>query len=147
MKLSERVGPHLPYLRRFARALTGSQKSGDAYVAALLESIVSDPSMVKESHNLRVDLYHGLCAMWGSLSVNERPDNGQPAWEATIQGRLINISGRARQVYLLRAVEGFEFEDIAQIQGRGAAAGSFIGGISFRKLLILLGDDKTRRKW
>jgi CheY-like chemotaxis protein/DNA-directed RNA polymerase specialized sigma24 family protein len=117
MKLSERVGPHLPYLRRFARALTGSQKSGDAYVAALLESIVADPSIVTESRNMRVTLYHGLCAMWSSLAINERPDHAQPAWEATVQGRLVNMSGRARQVYLLSAIEGFEFEDIAAIQG------------------------------
>ncbi len=117
MKLSERIGPHLPYLRRFARALTGSQKSGDTYVAALLEGIVADPSMVKDARNIRVALYHGLCSMWGSLAINEWPDNGQPVWEATIQGRLVNISGRARQVYLLNAIEGFEFEDIAEIQG------------------------------
>lgn len=116
MKLSERVAPHLPYLRRFARALTGSQKSGDAYVAALLEGIIADPSIVKNSQDARITLYHGLCAMWSSLAVNEQPDNGQPAWETTVQGRLVKISGRARQVYLLRAVEGFEFEDIAAIQ-------------------------------
>jgi CheY-like chemotaxis protein len=117
MKLSERIGPHIPYLRRFARALTGSQKSGDAYVAALLESIVADPAIVKEAPDMRIVLYRGLCAMWGSLTINERPDHAQPAWEATVQGRLVNISGRARQVYLLSAIEGFEFNDIAAIQG------------------------------
>ena len=38
------VAPHLPYLRRFARALTGTQASGDTYVAAVLESLIADPS-------------------------------------------------------------------------------------------------------
>ena len=117
MKLSERVGPHLPYLRRFARALTGSQKSGDAYVAALLEGIIADPSIIRDAPDTRVTLYHGLCSMWGSLAINEKADNAQPGWEATVQGRLGNISGRARQVYLLSAIEGFAFEDIAEIQG------------------------------
>ncbi|MGJ0451608.1 MAG: hypothetical protein ACR65T_00015 [Methylocystis sp.] len=32
MNLSREIEVHLPYLRRFARALCGSQKSGDAYV-------------------------------------------------------------------------------------------------------------------
>ena len=34
------LGPQLPYLRRYARALSGSQKSGDAYVRAVLETLV-----------------------------------------------------------------------------------------------------------
>ncbi|MFN7024976.1 MAG: response regulator, partial [Pseudorhizobium sp.] len=33
MSLTTRVASHLPYLRRYARAVTGSQTSGDAYVA------------------------------------------------------------------------------------------------------------------
>lgn len=117
MKLSEKIGPHLPYLRRFARALTGSQQSGDAYVAALLEGIVADPSMIKDAGNSRIALYHGLCAMWSSLAVNERAEGSQPAWEATVQGRLASMSGRARQVYLLSAIEGFQPDEIAEIQG------------------------------
>jgi len=37
MPMSKAVAPHLPYLRRFARALAGTQAAGDAYVAATLE--------------------------------------------------------------------------------------------------------------
>jgi DNA-directed RNA polymerase specialized sigma24 family protein len=36
MSKAHAVAQHLPYLRRYARALTGSQASGDAYVAATL---------------------------------------------------------------------------------------------------------------
>ena len=42
MNISREIAPHLPYLRRFARALCGSQKSGDAYVVATLEALVAD---------------------------------------------------------------------------------------------------------
>ncbi len=31
-------------LRRFARALCGSQPSGDAYVVAMLEALIADPA-------------------------------------------------------------------------------------------------------
>ena len=34
MSLSSSIAPHLPYLRRFSRAVSGSQTSGDALVAA-----------------------------------------------------------------------------------------------------------------
>ena len=37
MSLASSISPHLPYLRRFSRALNGTQKGGDAYVAAVLK--------------------------------------------------------------------------------------------------------------
>ena len=39
---SSAVAQYLPYLRRYARALTGNQTSGDAYVAAALEALIAD---------------------------------------------------------------------------------------------------------
>ena len=36
MSLGDQVAANLPYLRRYARALTGSQHTGDAFVRATL---------------------------------------------------------------------------------------------------------------
>ena len=44
MTLSTRIAPLLPLLRRYARAVTGSQNAGDAYVAATLEALIADVS-------------------------------------------------------------------------------------------------------
>ena len=41
MGLLERLAPHLPYMRRYARALTGEQAAGDAYVRASLEALAA----------------------------------------------------------------------------------------------------------
>ena len=41
MSLLEQLAPHLPYLRRYARALTGDQRSGDHYVRAALEALAA----------------------------------------------------------------------------------------------------------
>ena len=57
MSLSTRIAPHLPYLRRFSRAVTGSQTSGDAYVAATLEAIIADLSVFPQASNDRIALY------------------------------------------------------------------------------------------
>jgi DNA-directed RNA polymerase specialized sigma24 family protein len=46
MSKAQAVAHDLPYLRRYARALTGSQTSGDAYVAATLEALVKDPGLL-----------------------------------------------------------------------------------------------------
>ena len=44
MPLATKIAPHLPYLRRYARALVGSQAHGDRLVEATLAAIVEDPS-------------------------------------------------------------------------------------------------------
>jgi len=121
MTLSATVAPHLPYLRRFARALTGTQASGDTYVAAVLESLIADPTILKSASSPRVALYQTLCRLWGSIPLNGQSEGLQPSWEATVQGRLSHIPGPARQVFLLSAVEGFDRRDIAEILQRNDA--------------------------
>jgi hypothetical protein len=46
MSKSHAVAQHVPYLRRYARALTGNQISGDTYVAATLEALVKEPALL-----------------------------------------------------------------------------------------------------
>jgi DNA-directed RNA polymerase specialized sigma24 family protein len=60
MSVSQAITPHIPYLRRFSRALTGSQSGGDAYVFATLEAIVTDPNSFAAAGDLRTALYR-LC--------------------------------------------------------------------------------------
>jgi CheY-like chemotaxis protein/DNA-directed RNA polymerase specialized sigma24 family protein len=115
MTLSATVSPHLPFLRRLARALTGSQTSGDAYVAAVLESLIADPAILNAASSPRIALYQTLSRLWGSIPMNGHSDAIQPGWEATVQGRLSHIPGAARQVFLLSAVEGFDRRDIGEI--------------------------------
>jgi DNA-directed RNA polymerase specialized sigma24 family protein/CheY-like chemotaxis protein len=121
MPLSAAVAPHLPYLRRYARALTGAQASGDAYVAAVLECLIADPAPLSAAGSPRIALYRTLSKLWGSLPASGQADGLQPGWEATVQGRLAHIPGPARQVFLLSAVEGFDWVEIAQILQRPVA--------------------------
>lgn len=120
MTLSAAVAPQLPYLRRYARALTGSQASGDAYVAAVLESLIADPSLISAAPTPRIALYRALCRLWGSQTAGRPAEAApsQPGWEATVQGRLAHIPGPARQVFLLGTVEGFERREIAEVLQR-----------------------------
>jgi DNA-directed RNA polymerase specialized sigma24 family protein/CheY-like chemotaxis protein len=115
MSLSSQITPHLPYLRRFARALSGSQESGDAYVAAVLQAAIADPASLEGVEDMRVALYRMLGKVWSSVSWNSKADGSKPRWEATVQDRLSNMSGREREVFLLKSVEGFDMSDIAKI--------------------------------
>jgi DNA-directed RNA polymerase specialized sigma24 family protein len=116
MSIAEVVAPHLPYLRRFSRALTGSQQGGDAYVEALLETLVADPAAGGPiERNPRVGLYGLLCRLWGSVRLNLAGSEPRDHWERAAQMTLSNIAPRPRQAFLLTAVEGFSREEAAEI--------------------------------
>src|SRR5262249_39721375 len=70
VSMSQAVARHVPYLRRYARALTGSQNAGDAYVAATLEALIEDPAVLSGGMSLRVALYRTFSRIWTSVPVN-----------------------------------------------------------------------------
>ena len=112
MSLSTTIAPHLPFLRRYARALTGSQQSGDSYVAAVLEVLIEDPSSVQTEDEPRVGLYRTFTKLWNSMTVNGATEAGvkMPA-----DHRITQITPRPRQAFLLIALEGFSEVDTARI--------------------------------
>ncbi len=115
MTLSTRIAPHLPYLRRFSRAVTGSQTSGDAYVAATLEALISDVSIFPETSNDRISLYKLFSALFTTSSVSVPEPSSSFAWEQRAAANLANIAPRPRQAFLLVAVEGFSHAQAAEI--------------------------------
>lgn len=113
MSLSRDIAPHLPYLRRFARALCGTQKSGDAYVVATLEALVADPDAFPAGLPPKVGLYRLFMTCWSSIALNvdEKPD----ADVSAAQRNISMLTPRSRQAFLLRTVEGFSIGDVAAI--------------------------------
>jgi CheY-like chemotaxis protein len=117
MSIAQTIAPHLPYLRRFARSLTGHQKSGDAYVEAVLEALIADPSMFDTTLPPRVALYRILIKIWDSVAINQ---DVAPAVEPH-ERKLDALVPRARQAFLLTTVEGFPVRDAATILDTDAA--------------------------
>lgn len=113
MSTAQLVVQHLPYLRRYARALTGSQMAGDAYVAATLETLVSEPETIGPSGNVKVELFQVFTRIWNSLSVNGRSEQIQRDLPAEV--RLGQITPLPRQAFLLSCLEGFGEEEVGQI--------------------------------
>jgi DNA-directed RNA polymerase specialized sigma24 family protein len=110
------VAQYLPFLRRYARALTGSQSSGDAYVAATLEALIADPSTLEEAGGgSRVGLYRLFTKIWNSIAVNGAPSGSEAALPG--EQKLANITPMPRQAFLLVALEGFAEGDAAGILG------------------------------
>lgn len=115
MSLSTRIAPHLPYLRRFSRATTGSQTSGDAYVAAVLETLIADVSLFPESSNDRIAIFKLFSKIFSSSSVRIPDPVSSFAWEQRAASNLQTLTPRARQAFLLVAVEGFTHHQAAEI--------------------------------
>ncbi len=113
MSTSQAVAQHLPFLRRYARALTGSQHSGDAYVAAALEALIEDRSVLEGSEP-RVALYRLFTKIWNSVVVNDASETAADA-KMPVEQRLGHLTAQPRQAFLLVALEGFSEEDAATI--------------------------------
>src|SRR5262249_3685812 len=113
--MSQAVARHVPYLPRYARALTGNQGAGDAYVAATLEALIEDPAVLSGGASLRVALYRAFSRIWSSVPVNGEAEPVDA--RGRVEQRLTHITPRPRQAFLLVAVEGFSAQAAAQILG------------------------------
>lgn len=115
MSLLARLAPHLPYVRRYARALTGDQATGDQYVRVALEALAAGERSLEEAYSPRVALYHVFHAIWctSGAQLEARKDEAASPEDAT--QRLMRIAPRSRQAFLLTALEGFTPNEAAQI--------------------------------
>jgi len=119
MSLAREIAPHLPLLRRYARALTGAQDSGDAFVAAALEAIVATPEEFPRHLDPRTGLYLTFHRIWASGNVEV--DAEEPARGARMaQERLRALSPLTRQALLLTTLENFTVQETGEILGRSS---------------------------
>ena len=115
MSLLARLAPHLPYVRRYARALTGDQTTGDHYVRVALEALAAGDRVLEASLTPRVALYHVFHAIWLSSGAQLEAQGEDEPDDAS--RRLMRIAPRSRQAFLLTALEGFTPSEAAQILG------------------------------
>jgi len=116
MSLGAQVAAQLPYLRRYARALTGSQATGDAFVQATLEAALADEALQHSLAGGRVPLYRAFNKVWSSAYLDIGDDNA-PAGEheTAARDRLRRITPLNRQALLLTTVEDFSSADAADV--------------------------------
>jgi len=112
------ISQHIHYLRRYARALSGTQERGDRYVRFCLETLVATPGVLKGRPGLRLSLYkhfHQTCA--GIVARLERRDaeSSSPAPLDFLDFDVQDLPPQERQVLLLTALEGFSPEEAAEI--------------------------------
>jgi len=107
MSLGDQIARNLPYLRRYARALTGSQATGDAFVRATLEAALADSELKESLEGGRVPLYRAFNKVWSSAYMEVPEAVGDNTHENAAQDRLKSVTPLNRQALLLTTLEDF----------------------------------------
>jgi CheY-like chemotaxis protein len=110
MSLREALVAELPFLRRYARALTGSQSLGDAAVREMLEALLEAPDEFDSDKPVRAELFRIFHHLWNPEIVGTLASKGR-------SGVIAQFPVTMRQSLLLTAVEGFSEEEAAAILG------------------------------
>lgn len=122
------VAENLPYLRRYARALTGSQDTGDRYAAATLETILEDPVALDRATGPKIALFRAFHLVWTSAGA----PLGDPDTEMSrkAQDHMATLTPNSREALLLHAIEGFGYAEVGQIMQMTALQAEELIGIA-----------------
>ncbi|TQS70383.1 response regulator [Rhodobacteraceae bacterium] len=107
------ISANLPYLRRYARALTGSQDTGDRYAAATLEAILAEDAIFKSETDPKVALFYAFHLVWASSGAPL--GEAESSLESSAQDHMANLTPNTREALLLHTIEGFRYEEVAKI--------------------------------
>lgn len=117
MPLSQQIAGDLPFLRRYARALNGSQARGDAMVKMALEMALGDEELKQSLAGGREALYRVFHQVLDQEEMGRDAGAGATAKEANAFAKLSAVADKTRQALLLTTVEGFTPPQAAKIMG------------------------------
>lgn len=143
MQLGTQIAAHLPYLRRYARALVGDQGVGDALVRATLEAALNDSVLRGRLNTGRVALFHAFGQTYAAACASGHVPVQQGG--AVADMRLGRVAPLERQALLLTAVEDFSPAQAAiimdcsvkQVIDMAAAASDAIARDSRTSVLVI----------
>ena len=107
MPLKSIIAQELPYLRRYARAIMGSQPLGDATVREVLETLIEAPGEFNRNAPPRRELFRVFHRIWSERSVTPLAARGGSV--------IADLPVLARETLMLTAVERFSITDVAHI--------------------------------
>ncbi len=108
MSLGTKVAQDLPFLRRYARALTGSQLAGDNYVRATLEAALADEGLEGGARRRTRGALPVFNQVWSAAQAPQRGKWSRPAPAMpSREDQLQKITPLSRQALLLTTLEEF----------------------------------------
>lgn len=100
----------MPFLWRYARAITGSQNLGDAAVRETLEALLEAPDEWDQTVPVKTELFKTFHQIWNSDFITPLVSRGK-------SGVFAEFPIARRQCLILSCVEGFQATDVAKILG------------------------------
>ena len=117
-ELKQQIVQQLPYLRRYARALTGSQKTGDGLIRDSLEHLLQNPQRFEAGGSLPLrlfKLFHGTIGQ--PVAAMAELGGVSDPMQRRVGERLAELSPADRQALLLVHQEGFSPAEASEILG------------------------------
>ena len=111
---ADQIAETLPYLRRHARALSGSQSAGDRYAARALEAILEERASLDPELSPRIALFRAFHRIWASAGAPMSPPEPGTLHERA-ERHMARLTPRSREALLLRTIEDCGFDDIATV--------------------------------
>lgn len=132
--IASQIGANLPYLRRYARALTGSQSSGDQYALASLEAILAGEAEYDSVLSPKVALFRVFHAIWSSSGAPAGEDESDAGLAAKAQKHLRRLTPNTREALLLHTIEEFSAADTGTIMGVSENEASELISIAYEEM-------------
>jgi len=113
LELAPVLEQHLPFLRRYARALTGSQKDGDQFSLLTLQAILADRTIFDSALAPKTALFRVFHTIWDpSRTTDHTYEN---PLDAKAHEKLSKLTPRTREALLLKMLEAFPVAEIGEI--------------------------------
>ncbi|ATF17423.1 response regulator [Phaeobacter gallaeciensis] len=132
--LANQIGSNLPFLRRYARALTGSQTSGDTYALATLEAILAEPDRFEPELKAKVALFRAFHIIWSSSGAPLEVDEPDSGLETQAQKHLRRLTPNTREALLLHTIEDFSTAEVGQVMDISATEAGELVKIAYQEM-------------
>lgn len=113
--ITDQIGTNLPFLRRYARALTGSQDSGDKYAMATLEAVLANTDVYPTDTDPREALFRVFHMLWNSTGTPIDITSRDTGLADRAHSHLSMLTPNSREALLLQTVEDFPIPAVARI--------------------------------
>ena len=133
------IAENLPYLRRYARALTGSQARGDRYAAAALEALLGDDDGWDTALPPRTALFKLFHGIWES--TGGAMDGADPDTDSAAHRHLARLTSQTREALLLNTIEGFDHDSIGHVLSCSAEEARRLVSIAYEEMAKAITGD------
>ena len=115
--LSQEIANVLPSLRRYGRAVTGDQHTGDRYILVALEILSEEPWRIQPGHDVKFRLYKLFDDVLSIFEPGPMKDVDRPDPYHRLRCRVLDLPLVSRKVLLLVMLERFSVARAAELLG------------------------------